>query len=104
MEWTYLILAGAFEVVAVTGMNEVSKLRNLRAFTTFLGGLLLSFGFLSLAMQALPMGTSYAVWTGIGAIGGTLVGLVFYKESHDWRRLLFICMILIATIGLKLTA
>jgi paired small multidrug resistance pump len=66
--------------------------------------MLLSFGFLSLAMQALPMGTSYAVWTGIGTIGGTLVGMVFYKESHDWKRILFISMILIAAIGLKLTA
>ncbi|MBO0962628.1 multidrug efflux SMR transporter [Neobacillus sp. MM2021_6] len=104
MDWTFLILAGAFEVVAVTGMNEVSKHRNLRSFITFLGGMLLSFGFLSLAMQALPMGTSYAVWTGIGTIGGTLVGMVFYKESHDWKRILFISMILIAAIGLKLTA
>jgi paired small multidrug resistance pump len=104
VDWTFLILAGAFEVVAVTGMNEVSKHRNLRSFITFLGGMLLSFGFLSLAMQALPMGTSYAVWTGIGTIGGTLVGMVFYKESHDWKRILFISMTLIAAIGLKLTA
>lgn len=104
MEWTYLILAGAFEVVAVIGMNEVSKHRNLRSFTIFIGGMLVSFGFLSLAMQALPMGTSYAVWTGIGTIGGTLVGMVFYKESHDWKRLLFISMTLTAAIGLKLTA
>lgn len=104
MDWTYLILAGAFEVVAVTGMNEVSKHRNLRSFITFLGGMLLSFGFLSLAMQVLPMGTSYAVWTGMGTIGGTLVGMLIYKESHDWKRILFISMTLIAAIGLKLTA
>ena len=104
MNWIYLILAGAFEVVGVTGMNEVSKHRNLKSFTIFLGGMVLSFGFLSLAMQTLPMGTSYAIWTGIGTVGGTLVGMLFYGESHDWKRILFISMILMAAIGLKLTS
>lgn len=103
MEWIYLILAGGFEVVGVTGLNKVAKKNNLQAYVTLILGFLFSFSFLSLAMRTLPMGLSYAVWTGIGTIGGTLVGMFFYGESKDWKRMLFIAMIVAAVVGLKLT-
>lgn len=103
MAWVYLILAGAFEVVGVTGMNKVAKDKNLQSYMVLFLGFILSFGFLSLAMNALPMGLSYAVWTGIGTVGGTIVGMLFYGESKDWKRISFIGLILIAVIGLKLT-
>ncbi|MDR4947843.1 DMT family transporter [Neobacillus cucumis] len=103
MAWVYLILAGVFEVVGVTGMNKVAKSKNLPAYMVLFIGFLLSFGFLSLAMKSLPMGISYAVWTGIGTVGGTIIGMLFYGESKDWRRILFIGMILVAVVGLKIT-
>jgi Membrane transporters of cations and cationic drugs len=59
---------------------------------------------LSYAMNTIPMGTAYAVWTGIGASGGALIGMFFFGESKDWKRIVFITMILIATIGLKITS
>ncbi|PFC46724.1 QacE family quaternary ammonium compound efflux SMR transporter [Bacillus thuringiensis] len=64
----------------------------------------LSFIFLAYAMETLPMGTAYAIWTGIGASGGAILGMVFYGESKDWRRLIFIGMVLGAAIGLKLVS
>ena len=104
MAWMYLILAGAFEVVGVTGMNKVVKDKNLQSYIVLFLGFIFSFSFLSLAMKTLPAGTSYAVWTGIGTVGGTIIGMLFYGEAKDWRRILFIALILVAVIGLKTTS
>ncbi|RIL76894.1 hypothetical protein BUY37_02930 [Staphylococcus cohnii] len=62
----------------------------------------ISFLTLSIAMQQLSMSTAYAVWTGIGAVGGAVLGMVFYKESTDIKRIICILVILGSTIGLKL--
>ncbi|WHY69468.1 multidrug efflux SMR transporter [Neobacillus sp. SuZ13] len=104
MAWMYLILAGAFEVVGVTGMNKVVKDKNIQSYMVLFIGFIFSFSFLSLAMKTLPAGTSYAVWTGIGTVGGTIIGMLFYGEAKDWRRILFIALILVAVIGLKMTS
>ena len=104
MAWLYLILAGAFEVVGVSGMNKVVKNNNLQSYIVLFSGFIMSFGFLSLAMKTLPMGVSYAVWTGIGTVGGVIIGMLFYGESKDWKRISFIGIILTAVIGLKLTS
>lgn len=104
MAWIFLILAGCFEVIGVIGMNRVAKYKNMQSYIMLFIAFIFSFTFLNLAMKTLPMGLSYAVWTGIGTIGGTIVGMLFYGESKDCKRILFISMILIAVIGLKLTA
>ncbi|MFC4324237.1 DMT family transporter [Litchfieldia salsa] len=101
MAWMYLMLAGAFEVVGVIGMNKVIKDKDLKSYLIVFLGFICSFSLLSLAMKSLPAGTSYAVWTGIGTVGGTLVGMLFYGESKDWRRIFFIGLIIVAVIGLK---
>jgi len=104
MGWIYLLLSGCFEVMGVAGMNKVIKHKNVQSYL-FMGiGFLLSLSFLALAMQTLPLGLSYAVWTGIGTVGGTIVGMFVYGESKDWKRILFIAMIVVAVIGLKLTS
>ncbi|MFF5995114.1 multidrug efflux SMR transporter [Lysinibacillus sp. KU-BSD001] len=103
MAWIYLILAGIFEVIGVIGMNKVVQKKALSSFGILFGSFICSFSFLALAMKTLPMGLSYAVWTGIGTVGGTLVGMIFYKESKEWKRILFISFILIAVVGLKMT-
>ncbi|MFJ5717914.1 DMT family transporter [Neobacillus sp. NPDC093127] len=104
MGWIFLLLAGTFEVVGVTAMNLINKYGNLQSYILLIIGFILSFGSLSLAMETLPMGLSYAVWTGIGTIGGTIIGMLFYKEPKDWKRISFIGLILTAVIGLKLTS
>jgi paired small multidrug resistance pump len=103
MAWIFLIFAGIFEVVGVTGMNQINREKNFKSYFILFVGFVISFSFFSLAMESLPMGLSYAVWTGIGTIGGAIVGMIFYGESKDWKRILFIGFILAAVVGLKLT-
>ncbi|RIP34766.1 QacE family quaternary ammonium compound efflux SMR transporter [Staphylococcus gallinarum] len=102
MMWIILICAGIFEMLGINFLNAYvssQKRINLWLMTvTFV----LSFVLLSIAMGVLPMSTAYAVWTGIGAVGGTLLGMVFYKESTDMKRILCIIVILASTVGLKL--
>ncbi|KQX68945.1 MULTISPECIES: DMT family transporter [unclassified Paenibacillus] len=102
MAWIFLLFAGMFEVVGVVGMNQINKAKTIRSFSLFIVGIVMSFMLLSLAMKSLPMGTSYAVWTGIGTVGGAIVGMLYYGESSDWKRIMFIAMVLSAAVGLKL--
>ncbi|AZU60062.1 DMT family transporter [Neobacillus mesonae] len=104
MAWVSLVLAGIFEMFGVTMINKVNKDKSLLSIILLMVGFGCSFLFLALAMQSLPMGTAYAIWTGIGASGGALLGMVLYGESKDWKRLLFIFMVLAAAIGLKLVS
>ncbi|WP_075620270.1 DMT family transporter [Paenisporosarcina indica] len=104
MDWIFLIIAGLFEMTGVVMINQVHKNRNWKSIT----GLFVSFGasfiFLALAMETLPMGTAYAVWTGIGASGGAILGMILYGEPKTALRILFIAMVLGAAIGLKLVS
>lgn len=102
MAWILLVLAGMGEVVGVAGINRLNRYRDLKPFALMAGGFILSLGLLSIAMKSIPMGTAYAVWTGMGTVGSTLAGMFLYNESKDWKRLLFIAMVLSAAIGLKL--
>lgn len=103
MAWFFVIVAGLFEVGGVIGMNKVAQKRSVGSFSFLFISFAFSFSFLALAMITLPMGIAYAVWTGIGTVGGTLVGMFIYNESKDWKRILFISFIIIAVVGLKLT-
>lgn len=102
MEWLYVIIAGFLEVLSVNYMNlwQVKKQPKIiiKMLISFVSSLIL----LNLAMQVLPMSITYAVWSGIGSVGGVAVGIIRYGESTDWRRLVCICMILFSVVGLKL--
>ncbi|WP_159885126.1 DMT family transporter [Paenibacillus puerhi] len=104
MNWVLLILAGCFEIFGVAMMNKLNKDRNLVSLLLLIVGFGASFLLLSIAMKTLPMGTAYAVWTGIGASGGAILGMVLYGEPRDRLRILFITMILGAAVGLKLVS
>ncbi|QDY82600.1 multidrug efflux SMR transporter [Paenibacillus polymyxa] len=104
MNWVFLILAGVFEMIGVLMINKLHKDRNFLSMIYLLGGFGLSFFFLNLAMKALPMGTAYAVWTGIGASGGAILGMILYGEPRNIARILFITMVLGSAIGLKLVS
>ena len=65
-------------------------------------GFSLSFGLLSLALRTLPLGMSYAIWTGIGSVGATLVGMIFYGDSRSMKRILLIALVIVSIAGLKL--
>lgn len=88
----------------VTMINKLNKDRNLKSMLFLILGFGASFLFLAIAMKTLPMGTAYAIWTGIGATGGAIIGMLLYGESKDWKRIVFIAMVLSAAIGLKLVS
>lgn len=102
MSWVYLIIAGIFEMFGVVLINTFNQNKNVKNLILMGTGFGLSFLFLTLAMNELPMGTAYAVWTGIGAAGGTVLSMIFYNEAKDWKRIVCIGLVLSATIGLKL--
>jgi len=104
MAWLYLIFAGLFEMLGVTSINKFNEKKNVMTVLFLISSFALSFLFLSFAMETLSMGTAYAVWTGIGAVGGAIVGMLFYGESKDGKRIMFILLIIAATIGLKLVS
>ncbi|GIN93132.1 QacE family quaternary ammonium compound efflux SMR transporter [Siminovitchia terrae] len=104
MAWASLVVAGLFEVLGVSIINKLHKDRNWQSLVLLILGFGASFLFLAYAMKTLPMGTAYAVWTGIGASGGAILGMILYGESKDWKRIIFITMVLGAAIGLKLTS
>ena len=102
MEWISLILAGIFEMIGVTMINVYNKHRNWQSIVLLIAAFGASFFFLAYTMQYLPMGTTYAIWTGIGASGSAILGMMLYGESKDWKRVICIFMILGGAIGLKL--
>ncbi|QYF85472.1 multidrug efflux SMR transporter [Brevibacterium sp. PAMC21349] len=104
MAWVSLILAGLFEMFGVAMINKLHKDRNWQSLLLLFIGFGASFLFLAYAMKTLPMGTAYAIWTGIGASGGAIIGMLLYGESKDWRRVVFIAMVLGAAVGLKLVS
>lgn len=102
MAWISLIAAGLCEMFGVAMINKLHQDRNWQSLVLLLLGFGASFIFLAYAMKTLPMGTAYAIWTGIGASGGAVLGMVLYGESKDWKRILFIAVVLGAAVGLKL--
>ncbi|MGD6817861.1 DMT family transporter [Metabacillus sp. 84] len=104
MAWIAVVFAGLFEMLGVVSMNRLTRKRSIVNMLFFAGAFSASFLLLSIAMKSLPMGTAYAIWTGIGAAGGAVMGMILYGESKEWKRILFIALILGSTIGLKLIA
>ncbi|WP_147533414.1 DMT family transporter [Bacillus marasmi] len=104
MAWFALILAGFGEVFGVAMISKYHQEKKWYFMTLLVIGFGMSFLLLSYAMQFIAMGTAYAIWTGIGASGGAIIGMLFFKESKDWRRILFITLIIASVIGLKLTS
>lgn len=104
MNWIILIIAGLCEVsfaFCLGKAKETSGTTMWLWYTGFLITLSLSMGLLIKATQNLPIGTAYAVWTGIGAVGTAIVGILFFKEPASFWRLLFLSTLIASIIGLK---
>ena len=104
MPWFWLIVGGLFEVGFTTALRFVDGFRNLGWTLVFLVSVGLSMGLLEYAARTIPMGTAYAVWGGIGAVGTVIVGIVFFGEPSGLVRTLLILAIVAAIAGLRLTA
>lgn len=107
MNWILLIVAGLFEVAfafCLGKANESNGKEMYLWYTGFLVALTISMALLVKATQSLPIGTSYAVWTGIGAVGTVLVGIIIFKEPATALRLIFLTTLIASIIGLKVVS
>ena len=104
MPWLWLIVGGLFEVGFTTSLRFVDGFRNVPWTLAFLVSVAVSMGLLEVASRSIPMGTAYAVWGGIGAVGTVIVGMFFFNEPAALVRLLLILAIVAAIAGLRLTA
>ncbi|NLT46939.1 MAG: quaternary ammonium compound efflux SMR transporter SugE [Clostridiales bacterium] len=102
MKWILLIIAGLLEVFWAIGLKYSEGFTKLLPSFFTVIGMIASFYFLSLALRDLPLGTAYAIWTGIGAVGTVVMGIILFKEPADFMRLICIGVILIGIIGLKI--
>lgn len=103
MAWFWLILGGLFEVGFTTSLRYVEGFRNVPWTAAFLASVGVSMGLLEYAARTIPMGTAYAVWGGIGAVGTVMVGMAYFEEPTTTIRLLLILAIVAAIAALKLT-
>lgn len=104
MAWTILVVAGLFEVAFTTCLKFSDNFRNPWWSAGFLVSITLSFYFLNRAIQTIPMGTAYAVWTGIGAAGTVVAGILFFKEPVDIWRMTFLILLIGSILGLKMVS
>lgn len=101
MGWFYLILAGFLEIGFTTCLKYSQSFTRLLPSILFLVFSIASFFFLTRSLKTIPLGTAYAIWTGIGAFGTGMVGILFFKEPTDLPRLFFLALLILAIIGLK---
>ena len=104
MAWIYLIAAGILETLWAVAMKASNGFTLLIPSLITVHAMIGSVALLALAMRTLPLGTAYVVWTGIGALGAVLVGILLFREPVTAPRLLFMALLLIGIIGLKITS
>lgn len=104
MAWVFLFIAGLFEICWAIGLKYTEGFSKLWPSVFTLVTLAASMYFLSRAAQTLPIGTAYAVWVGIGALGAAIFGIIFFHEAVSLARIVFLGMLLVAVIGLKFTS
>lgn len=104
MAWLCVVVAGLLEVAWATAMKYSEGFTRLWPSVATVAFMLGSFVLLSMSMKSLPLGTAYTVWTGIGALGSVLVGILFLEEPRDAGRLVSMLLILTGIVGVKLTA
>ena len=104
MAWLYLCIAGLLEVGWAVGMKLSEGFKKPAIAAPTVLAMILSFYFLSLALRTLPLGTAYAIWTGIGAIGTIAVSMIWFDEPFGWLRVLFAMMAIAGLAGLKATS
>ena len=104
MAWVFLVVAGFLEVFWSSFLKLSEGFTKLGFSIVTVAGMLASFYFLSQAMKTLPLGTAYAIWTGIGAVGSVLVGILVFKEPVTAARMVFTVLLLTGIIGIKLTS
>jgi len=101
MAWFYLMLAALCEIGFAGSLKLTQNFSNLKWSVIFVAFYVLSIVLLNKAVQTIPIGTAYAIWTGIGAAGTVLVGIYYYKEPVSFWRIFFLCTLILSIVGLK---
>lgn len=104
MAWVYLVIAGLFECGWAIGLKYTEGFTRLVPSLLTVSAMALSFWLLSTAMKTIPVGTAYAVWTGIGAVGVAILGMFLFGESRDVARIICLLLIVSGILGLKLAS
>ena len=104
MAWVYLLIAAAFEIGWAIGLKYTQGFTKLWPSVLTVTAMAVSFAFLSLAVRTIPIGTGYVVWTGIGAVGTAVLGIILFSEPITVWRALFLLLIVGGVVGLKFTA
>lgn len=103
MGWLFLFIAGCAEIIFAVSLKYNAGFTKLYPSLVTMTSGFISFYLLMLAIKTLPLGTAYAIWTGMGAVGVAILGIFLFKESTEWFRMASISMIVIGIVGLKLT-
>ena len=104
MPWIILFFAGLFEVGWAVGLKYTEGFTRPLPTTLTIGAMVISLGLLGLAMKDLPLGTAYAIWTGVGAVGTVIAGIILFGESMALFRLASVALIIAGLVGLKMSA
>ena len=104
MAWIYLVLAGLFECGWAIGLKFTDGFTRLIPSLLTVLAMIISFWLLSEAMKTIPVGTAYAIWTGIGAVAVAILGMILFGESRDIMRIIFLLLIISGIVGLKLVS
>lgn len=102
MSWLYLLIASFFEIVWAVGLKQAYDLKLNFTTASVAVSMVLSLVFLSMAVQKIPMGIAYAIWTGVGIVGVFIYSFLINKEPISYSSILFVALILIGVVGLKL--
>ena len=104
MAWMLVVIAGLLEVAWAVGLKYTQGFSRLWPSVFTIGAMIGSVWLLALAVRSLPLGTAYAIWTGIGAVGAFVLGIMLFGESASAARIASVTLILAGLVGLKLTA
>ncbi len=101
MAWFYLFIAGIFEIVWAIALKYSNGFSKFWPSAVTAVGMAISIYFLALALKTLPIGVAYSIWTGIGAIGTVILGIILFDESKDLLKIIFILLIVTGIVGLR---
>ncbi len=101
MNWLILFIAGLFEIMWAVGLKYTEGFTKPVPSILTIISMVISMGLLSYSVKHIPVGTAYAIWTGIGAVGTAIMGIILFKESKELIRMFFIFLIIVGIVGLK---